>query len=433
MTAPAERRRRPRPIDVTKTSPRRLAAALLLLAAVLPAVPVTARASPAPTPAGPTDPVYSVLLTDGSTFRGRLTAIGPDGALTLDVPEGGPRTVPLNSVVKLSKEETTLSLRPEGSVLLFPDGDRIYRASVGAADDTAVTVGAFSLPGKLTVPLESLLGIVFTLPSEGPAASALLAKVREQPRASEVLWLANEDRLEVGFLGLTDRAIQYQSGNQPEAIERVRVSALGFDPALVAYPAPAEGFLEVTMSDGTRLGVVSPRLDQGQLVGEARFGGPIRAPLVDVVRIHPRTPSVVYLTERTPAAEKLIPYIGPTRPVRENATVEGRPFRLQGDEFDRGLGTQSRTLRAYLLEPGDRRFQATVGLDDRAGPQGGVVFKVMVDGREAFSSPPMAAGVAPSTVDVDVEGARSLILLTEFGDRGGVRDFADWVEARIIR
>ena len=30
-------------------------------------------------------------------------------------------------------------------------------------------------------------------------------------------------------------------------------------------------------------------------------------------------------------------------------------------------------MLAYRLEPGDRRFQALVGLDDRAGPQGNVV------------------------------------------------------------
>ena len=36
----------------------------------------------------------------------------------------------------------------------------------------------------------------------------------------------------------------------------------------------------------------------------------------------------------------------------------------------------------------------------------------------------------PRPVDVDVAGGNVLILVTEFGDRGGVRDFADWVEAR---
>jgi hypothetical protein len=40
---------------------------------------------------------------------------------------------------------------------------------------------------------------------------------------------------------------------------------------------------------------------------------------------------------------------------------------------------------------------------------------------------------APKAVDVDLAGAKLLILTTEFGDRGDVRDLADWVEARIIR
>ena len=40
---------------------------------------------------------------------------------------------------------------------------------------------------------------------------------------------------------------------------------------------------------------------------------------------------------------------------------------------------------------------------------------------------------APRLITVDVKGAKALILLTEFGEHGGVRDFADWGDARIIR
>ena len=40
---------------------------------------------------------------------------------------------------------------------------------------------------------------------------------------------------------------------------------------------------------------------------------------------------------------------------------------------------------------------------------------------------------APRAVDVDLAGGKLLILITEFGDRGDVRDLADWVEARTIR
>ena len=41
-----------------------------------------------------------------------------------------------------------------------------------------------------------------------------------------------------------------------------------------------------------------------------------------------------------------------------------------GQTYDRGLGTQSTTFLAYRVEPGDRRFQALVGVDERAGPLG---------------------------------------------------------------
>jgi len=125
--------------------------------------------------------------------------------------------------------------------------------------------------------------------------------------------------------------------------------------------------------------------------------------------------------------------VGPTRPYRRDAAVTGHPLRLGGQPFDRGLGTQSRTLLAYRLSPGDRRFQALIGLDDRAGPLGSVVFRVLVDGRERFASPPMSVRDVPKAIDVDISGGKVIILATEFGPRGDVRDYADWVEARIIR
>jgi len=128
-----------------------------------------------------------------------------------------------------------------------------------------------------------------------------------------------------------------------------------------------------------------------------------------------------------------VSYVGPTRPYHRDAAVTGHPLRVAGQTFDHGLGTQSRTLLAYRLAPGDRRFQTLVGLDDRAGPQGSVVFRVLLDGREKFASPPMSVRDAPKAIDVDVAGAKVLILVTEFGPRGDVRDYADWIEARIIR
>ncbi|MCA1686087.1 MAG: NPCBM/NEW2 domain-containing protein, partial [Planctomycetia bacterium] len=226
---------------------------------------------------------------------------------------------------------------------------------------------------------------------------------------------------------------EIQPAKEPVSINLSGVAALGFDPSLVVYPRPEEAFLELTFENGSRLGVSGARVEEGNILARTRFGAAIRVPLAELTRVHARTPSVVYLTEREPAGERYVPYVGPPRPYRRDATVEGHRMRLSGREYERGIGSQSRTLLAYRLEAGDKRFQAMVGLDDRAGPLGSVVFRVLVDNAERFVSPPLSSHDAPRSIDVDLSGARSLILITEFGERGGVRDLADWVEARIVR
>jgi hypothetical protein len=142
---------------------------------------------------------------------------------------------------------------------------------------------------------------------------------------------------------------------------------------------------------------------------------------------------VEYLSERPIDAQSYESYFGPTREARRDRTIDDHRFQLRGRVYDRGLGTQSRTLLAYRLKPGDRRFQALVGVDDRAGPLGSVVFRVLVDKLPRLTTPPLTARDFPRAVDIDISKAKSLILITEFGDRGDVRDHADWVEARIIR
>lgn len=415
------------PTACESRSSRSLGPAALMLAALL-------AVGPGPVAADDTvasDPVFSALTTDGTTSRGRIRRFTEGGEVVLVATDGAEKTLSLDRIVKLSRENLTAPLSPEPMVVLFPEGDRLHRAAITRASETTIDVQSYSL-GSLSVPLEGLLGLVFSLPQDADAADALIQRVRTEPRNAEVLWLANGDRLGVGFLGLTEKTIDYRSSGKNESIERGRVVALGFDPGLVVYPRPST-FLELTLADGSRLGVSTPQLERGRLVATARFGAKLQVPLVEVAHIYPRSPAFTFLSERTPERERYIPYVGPARPYRRDATVDGHPFKLGGVEYERGIGTTSRTLLAYRLEKGDRRFQAQVGVDDRAGPLGNVVFRVLVGAREVYTSPPMSTGDPPRMVDVDVSGGSVLVLVTEFGHRGDVRDVADWVEARILR
>lgn len=403
--------------------------AALALALVIAAIPSIARADD-DAPAAD-DPVFEVLPIAGEPVSGRIAAIAAD-RITIAPAEGPNRDFLLTELVRLSREAPPAEGAEAGRILL-PEGDRLARTIIIRATDAAIETQS-QLLGAVKIPLDSALGLILSPPMTAEALDELQQWIRIEPRTTEVVRLANDDRVEGSFTGLDERTLMIQGPNdKPMEFDRAGVEAIGMDPALVSYPRPEGPFLEATLTDGSRLGLVGAKLEKGELLADTRFGWKFRAPITAVVRLTARTSAIDYLSERPIDGETYVPYFDSVRPVRIDANVEGRPFRLAGRTYERGLGTESRSLLAYKLKPGDRRFQALVGLDERAGPLGSVVFRVLVDGQPRFTSPAMTFREPPKTVDVDLEGGKLLILITEFGDRGDARDLADWVEARIIR
>ena len=110
------------------------------------------------------------------------------------------------------------------------------------------------------------------------------------------------------------------------------------------------------------------RVEQGQIAATTRFGAEVRFALNELLAVHVLSDRLAYLAERPVVREQSIAYVGPSRSYQRDRTVDGHLFQLGGRTFDRGLGTASRSFLAYRLQPGDQRFQALVGLDDRGGP-----------------------------------------------------------------
>jgi hypothetical protein len=399
--------------------------------AVLAIGAATASADPASSPVS-SDPVFQAVMVDGSSPSGRIVSFDSD-TITIATKEGARERLAIDHLVKLTREPAPpVSGWEDSQAVLLPEGDRLLRTAIGSTTETSLDVRSESL-GKLEVPLDCVLGLI--LSTQGPSGSfdARWDRILVEPRKNEVVWLLNGDRLEGSFLDMDDRKIHIQIDQKPVEVERMGVAALAFDPSLLNYPRPKGHFLELRLNDGTRLGVSSTKLDEGTVEAMTRFGRPVRFGLGELSGVVARSGSVVYLAERAPAKAVYTSYIGPTRPYRADRAIDGQPFQLAGRTYDRGIGTQSRTLLAYRIEPGDRRFQALVGVDERAGPLGNVVFRVLIDGAEQYRSDPMTHRDAPKPVDVDLGKGKILILDTQFGHRGDVRDLADWVEARIIR
>jgi len=114
-----------------------------------------------------------------------------------------------------------------------------------------------------------------------------------------------------------------------------------------------------------------------------------------------------------------------------NRSCEGRPLRVGGRTWEKGLGVHAPSKGVFDLEGNAARFEATVGVDDESF--GTVTFRVLGDGKLLWDSGRISARDKTRTKDVSVDLAGVQILTLEVTDFDGNRDgdHADWLDARI--
>jgi len=109
----------------------------------------------------------------------------------------------------------------------------------------------------------------------------------------------------------------------------------------------------------------------------------------------------------------------------------GNPITLSGKVYKRGLGTHSPSELSIDLKGVGKRFESIIGIDDEVGAGGSASFEVWVDNGKVFDSGVMRGGDTPLKVDIDLTGARGMVLIVSDGNDGFAADNADWADARI--
>ena len=113
-----------------------------------------------------------------------------------------------------------------------------------------------------------------------------------------------------------------------------------------------------------------------------------------------------------------------------NIAVRGTPLKIAGQQYERGVGTHAASRFWISLGGAALRFTADVGVDDAAGG-GSISFRVLGDGNTLFDSGVMKTNQKAKSVDVDLRGVKSLLLLvTDAGD-GIAFDHGNWAQAKI--
>lgn len=128
--------------------------------------------------------------------------------------------------------------------------------------------------------------------------------------------------------------------------------------------------------------------------------------------------------------------------VRRNRAYNNKPMTIQGESFEKGIGTRGGTtiemnVSEMVGEQSGYRFRSTVGLDDSMRKSdreaGAAQFVVKIDGREVFESGAMHWSDGVKKVDVAVPAGSRRLELTVNAEGKRSADFSDWAEARLER
>ncbi|MCE5267358.1 MAG: NPCBM/NEW2 domain-containing protein [Planctomycetaceae bacterium] len=232
------------------------------------------------------------------------------------------------------------------------------------------------------------------------------------------------------------------------------------------------------LGDGSRLLATRLIIDDDRMTITAA-GQSFVASRRDLVFLQPLGGRVVYLSDLKPIEYQQTPFVALAWPYRTDRNVTGSHLRAGGRLYLKGLGVHSAARLVYKVSPrplgksapvtaaeiqssagplvgqgpgvraapasprplgegqgvralgAARRFDALVAIDDSTAGGGSVRFRVLVDGREKFTSPIVRGGDPPVPVSVDITGAKRLELVVDYADSADVLDHADWLDARI--
>jgi len=394
----------------------------------------------------------SFVPVDGAWGNATLISIA-GGRVTLR-DDDIPRSFPLDELVRWGNP---VPPRPQPIVALADGGQLVTAAdwSGGAAvrlngDDVVIYSDIWD---EVTLPRKLVSGAVFTQRSRPEDREKLVNLIKGKPffepslqgrgKAEEatkfdVVLLTNGDRL-TGALKALDRGSMTLSTGGAETtfplsrVEAIALAQMGTEPS----PKP-KGSVLVGLKDGSLLYAQAIEADGKKLRVELAGGVKLEGGNVgDIVYLQSLGGRFAYLSDMEPASYKFVPYLSIDWPLERDRNVRGGLLTVEGNRYLKGLGLHSAARVTYKLDGSYQTFKAAVALDDAAQGRGSVVFSLYVDrdGKwsELFKSGTVRGGEAPQHVSVDVGRASAITLTVDYADHGDELDYADWLDARLVR
>lgn len=381
------------------------------------------------------DSAVVVRTVDGREVGGELVRLDDDGASVRD-DAGSITSVSRGDLLRVTLESPPRPGDPAQPWVLFANGDRAAATIEGiVGDEMQCRWSQHPEQAPWTVPLEVLRGAIMQPPALERERRDLVRELSTVAFDADTLRLMDGGVLTGELDSFGEQGFMLATSVGPVTVGAQRVRSLALNSSLVSAPPPPTEHALVTFTDGTWLTCSGlQREPEGTWSLRTTFGADLEFREGSIRQLDFFGERVRLLSESRPVRESVMNYIGPGPPMQVNRNVLGGYLQLGGRELPRGVGMLSGTSATWTLSPEDKRFQATIGLDDRAADGGSVEFVVELDGRAVYSSGLVRGNDPPVMVGpLDVSGGGELTLRVDFGEFGNSQDFANWCDPLLLR
>jgi hypothetical protein len=370
------------------------------------------------------EPATAVLVGQSPFQSERFTAA--DGQIRFET-DGQAKTVDMQELVVWG---TLPQARPHKQILLADGG--VLLAEIVKSDSDRLTVDSY-LFGEVGFPLENLAGILLSPPADLKRRDELEFRIRDANGEDDRLILDNGDELTGTIATLSDMETELESSAGKIKVELARVAAIVFNPSLRAVPPQRSVRAIVGVSDGSWLMAESIVTRDKQIELNATSGAKLKVNADRVKYLQPLGGRVTYLSDLKPSGYRHVPFLQLPWQWKADRNVLGTRLRAGGELCLKGIGMHSASRLSFPLDGRYRRFEAKLAIDDQTAGAGSVVFRVFLDTEQAYASPVIHGGDAPTEVAIDLpKSARTLSLIVDFAERGDEQDHANWLNARLV-
>ena len=379
-----------------------------------------------------------LVLLDGTILSARVTSIDNAGMIGR---EGIRQPLRLDGLRSVDRPVAT-SINPSaaatielaGGGVLFADGvtvrdERCFvNWALAASEPNSVTTP--NAAAKLSFPVDAIRSIRFNSQADSTSFDRALAAPDDDFDRLFVKVDGNVQSI-AGLLEQLDEdnaVFQWEGHQQTVACQKL----YGIILAQVGGAADHIGHCLVTFQDGSSLWARIRSLRSGRLMLQTSKGLKVTVSWDRIVRIAVCSPHLVFLSDLAPVHAIDQTIVTLPRSWKRDRSVCGRPLKLGGCTFEKGLGTQAGCQLAFDTDGQYDLLVATIGIDHQTGGRGDCEFIVLCDGKEVFRQRVKGTD-GPRPLRVQIREVKRVTLIVEPGEDLDLADHADWCDARFIR